>query len=342
MADSNELSENLDDIFGFNPSRDAVHDAVENNEPVKDTAEDSDLGVEFPGHETEEELAEKARKAEGEEDDAEEEESDEDDDEEEDDSSDDGDDSEGEEEDEEGEEESDSISASELALLKLKYENLESKLKDKKEAPKPAEPTQPAQPKPEDFPQYALTIPDDIVETIASGDVEQVKEGLQALINGVAAVVHKRAVDEFSTTMREEVPKIAQDQTKQQQYYAHVREDFYGTYPGYKDERYAQFVGLVADKIQRESGSEQWSPTMKKAIAAEMKKITSFNGKAVIANSNDAGPAKGSKKRRKRKGRKPARIVKPGARKSGMPAKGQSDIGDDISSMFADEFARRL
>ncbi len=119
---------------------------------------------------------------------------------------------------------------------------------------------------PQQTPQFNLQIPAGYAEAISSEDPATRMQALTGLINGLAATVHQRTMQDVDTRLQAVAP-VVQQQVQEAQSNAEIKRDMYGTYPelsGMQD-----MVVATASQLQGQ-GFGVWSPDYRDAIAERL------------------------------------------------------------------------
>jgi hypothetical protein len=198
-------------------------------------------------------------------------------------------------------------------------------------------------------PHFNFGVPDEFVAGIASGEPDQIRKTLAAFANGVAESARRKILADGREVLEKRLAlfeKSGEARTAAQKEQEAVTEDFYGTYPRYS--KMGAIVALCAQEYFKKTPGATWGPVARDAIAASVKGIVKFDGKADSAKANRKRGRKTSKqkasdettdkkkaKSKKSAGSRPPRQIKAGTRVAEAFAK-RKDRQEDISDTFAD------
>lgn len=76
-------------------------------------------------------------------------------------------------------------------------------------------------------PDYAYTVPDELVVAIRSDDPAEVKNGLGGLMQGLSQIIHRQVMTAAIEHVRSAVPELVQNRESTQQFQRNVFGDFY-------------------------------------------------------------------------------------------------------------------
>ena len=127
------------------------------------------------------------------------------------------------------------------------------------------------------LPEYNFDIPDAMVQAFNSGEPEQVRQGLKALVQGVGQTVHQQVRDEYQKKLDERSREIYQasvrhstgsvEQRQQaQQFASGVFQDYYSKYPDHQNPAVRPLVQQVARNIAAQRGAKGWSAQLRDEI----------------------------------------------------------------------------
>lgn len=122
---------------------------------------------------------------------------------------------------------------------------------------------------------FAFNLPADLVEAIGAEDVATRGQALEVMTNGIANSVYKHIRDEISKEFSERVPVQIQRSMDARNEQEEVFNDFYGTFPQYKDPAIRGLIVNVASQVLRESGAQAWSPQIRDAVGARVAQVLS-------------------------------------------------------------------
>jgi hypothetical protein len=196
-------------------------------------------------------------------------------------------------------------------------------------------------------PVFNLAIPDELVASVASGEPAEMKKALAWLANGVAEATRRQLLKEGRETLdkrfadSDAARKAAETEAEQK---GAIAEDFYGKYPGYKDN--PRLVAMCAADYFAKHPGEAWGPGARDGIATLIKDIVKFDGKASKAKASRRrgrksseekpdGNSKAKGKKKKSAGRRPPRQIKAGTRVAEAVTK-RKDRQEDIAETFSD------
>lgn len=155
-----------------------------------------------------------------------------------------------------------------------------------------AKPETPAEPEVK-IPDYNFDVPDKLIEVLTTEqDPARFKEGVIALMKGIAGAVHAQMynhVDETLTKRFSSIPQMINAVTTAQKQATEMRADFYGKYPEFDHPQMHDFVMKTAEAVAKETGKKAWDAELRDATATRMKEIISIAGKAP-GNNNPQPP----------------------------------------------------
>lgn len=350
-----EMHETLDALFGSSNSADNLDDSEDDedlnddedrDEDEEDTEEDSDENDEEGEKDEEDDEDDDNEDDEGDDEESDDEDL-EDEDEEEDQDKDKKKDKEKDKKDKKDEE------SLEQKLLRLKLEAQEKELEelrnkgkqeDKDEDKKESEDKKKA--KELDAPAYELKINDEMIQLLASAEEpEQFKKGMEAIVNGVATVVHREVMKHVDRLVQDRlvsnVPEIIEHRSSIEKSQAAIRDDFFKHYPGYNDEKFAPVIVAAAEAIDKQYKPKSWSPEIREAIALRIRELTGFDGKADPSTSTGNRRRQRDNKKRQKRGAGRKKMLKSGARKSAPKKREGPDIGDEFEEMFGSRVGKK-
>lgn len=202
--------------------------------------------------------------------------------------------------------------------------------------------------KEEDTPVFNIGVPDEFIQGIASGEPAEIKKTLTLFANGVAEITRKHILEEGRQMLedrfqqeRENLTKVGKLQEESQR----ITTDFYDTYPGYNRKEIHKLVGACAKHYFDSVPGATWNSVARDSIAAAVKEIVNFDGKADPAkasrkrgrktsNNDNSDEIKKEKDPKKSAGSRPPRQVKAGTRVAEAVIK-RKDRQTDISETFA-------
>lgn len=115
--------------------------------------------------------------------------------------------------------------------------------------------------------QYAFKLPEQLVTALRSDDPAVLGQGLQHLLQGVGASVHRNVMKHVQETVMARIPALIQHISATQQTNTSVEQDFYGTYPELNHEVFRGMVQKTAASLAKTQGVTQWSSGFRDAVA---------------------------------------------------------------------------
>ena len=176
-------------------------------------------------------------------------------------------------------------------------------------------------------PDYNFNVPENLVEALANENAQVRRGALSALIQGTAQAVHREVIK----AMRAEIPGRTRAVVREEQAAntgaSNVFEDFYSKHPQFKTQEGMAIVGIASQEVMKETGLQDWSPTLRDAIAVRAQKKLQALVPGMVAAPVAAPPVSAPPKAPPRQ---PASFA-PGAR----PAAGKSgDIAQQVADML--------
>lgn len=236
------------------------------------------------------------------------------------------------------EEEDDVGEPDELAVLRETVKTLQAQLAGKQQQqpqqPKQQQQQQKAQPEKQsqsqqpDVPDYQFTIPDQLVDMLASEDVNERRTAIGALATGLARNIHQSIMQSVETTMAprfEQLPQTMQQMQQVRETAKTVHQDFYGKFKELNKQEYYPIVTEIAREVMQEMGTQQWSEKVRDEIGKRTRERLGFKPKAPQQTQTKAPPAK--------KG--PAAMFSQGARPP-MKRSGRSEADDVVDTLLGD------
>lgn len=120
---------------------------------------------------------------------------------------------------------------------------------------------------------YGFQIPDQLYAQLESEDPGARRQALSTMFQGIAMLTHqnlRKELEQRTGEMREYVPQVIRQQQEAVQAAKQVHDDFYGTYPGLDRAELKPIVQTVGRQVAQELGIQQWTPTLRDAIAARL------------------------------------------------------------------------
>lgn len=129
----------------------------------------------------------------------------------------------------------------------------------------------------DELPDYNFDIPDAMVQAFNSGEPEQIRSGLKALVQGVGQTVHQQVREEYQKKLDERSREIYQasvrhstgsvEQRQQvQQFATGVFQDYYSKYSHHQDPAIRPLVQQVAREVATRRGAKGWSAELRDEI----------------------------------------------------------------------------
>lgn len=150
----------------------------------------------------------------------------------------------------------------ELALLKSQVETLQTALKAVPQTPQPS-----AEKPKDDTPQYQFTIPTELMSLLDSENSAERQQGIGLLSQGVARTVHQTVMEQVGQIVQNQIPSMMQGMITQQTQAQTIFQDFYDKYPTLNRPELRQLIVSTGQQVMQESGAQDWSPTLRDAIA---------------------------------------------------------------------------
>lgn len=128
------------------------------------------------------------------------------------------------------------------------------------------------QPQGDPLPDYNWNVPEALVTAMGSEDPAERRMALQALIRGVATGIHAQVRQEYMSRlqgMATEVPRVMQQQLRQQHEQQQIYQDFYGTYPQLADPRIRPLVMQVAQEEIQRNPNVTWNAEFRDRVAKQ-------------------------------------------------------------------------
>lgn len=182
--------------------------------------------------------------------------------------------------------------ALELASMRATIADLQQKLQQQQPAqPAPAQPGgQPGQPgsdpAEEAPPQYGLVIPEQVGAAILSDDPQQNIQGITALINGLAGVIHKNVRQEFAQklgtveTRLAEAVRAPQEQARREA----LQAEYYAEFPQHKNPVVQTILSWEAAAMAAQYPDAPWDANYRAVLGARVNaKIAELTGAAPAA-----------------------------------------------------------
>lgn len=119
-------------------------------------------------------------------------------------------------------------------------------------------------------PAYNFTIPDKLVDGLASEDPRDRQQALGALAQGLAQAIHTTIRQEYEGVLQaqmRQVPQMMQQQLTTQQQARGVFDDFYGKYPQLNNPSLYPVVVQTAQAVMSETGAAQWNAQLRDTVA---------------------------------------------------------------------------
>lgn len=120
------------------------------------------------------------------------------------------------------------------------------------------------------FPEtdYAIQLHDNMVAGLASEDPAVRKANMEALVRGVAKIVHKEVVTAYRKDLdRQIVPRVQRTLAAQREQEA-IRSDYFGTYPHHQ--QFSSLVAQVTQQVFAETGAQGWNADVRDRIGARV------------------------------------------------------------------------
>ena len=208
---------------------------------------------------------------------------------------------------------------SQVDLLQQSNKTMQALL-DRQTAPPAQTPTAAATTPTTSVPDYAVNLPDDLMEGLASEDLATRKANMNALIKGTAQVIHRTVMQHVEQRMQQVVPTMVTGHAHEISEQQRIHKDFYGKYPNLVGAQ--ALVGQEAAALSVELGAgASWNDTFRDAVHARVMQV--LQGVRPAATPPAVAPAAGN-------GSKP-----PVARRSGTRQAASSD-GPNTETDIAD------
>lgn len=122
-------------------------------------------------------------------------------------------------------------------------------------------------------PDYNFEVPDEMVQTLTSGDESSIKQTLASFAQGIAQNVHRQTVYDMSQRMGKALPQYLQQVQGQQSQQEQIRQDFFTQYPELQRQEIMPVIEQVATQVQQETGIQDWNPTLRDAIGKRVREV---------------------------------------------------------------------
>ena len=186
--------------------------------------------------------------------------------------------------------------------------------------PAPAVPAQP------DASEYALTVPNQVIEAIFSEDQGQASNGLNHLVSSLAKTIHQNVRKEM---MEKVVPEIVQSRLSQYEAQLNstnevqrIEQDYYGTFPAHKT--HAQIVAQENALLQSMYPGHAWDEAYRNSLGARVAARLQVASVPVVSTPAPTAPTPAPR---------PAPMLGTGTRPPA--AGGEQEIADFITSTLS-------
>lgn len=143
-----------------------------------------------------------------------------------------------------------------------------------------AQKAQPTQPEPgadrssePALPDYDFQLPVQLRQMLESEDPRDRAQGYQVMMKGTAQAVHSSMRQEFNKWTQEVFPQAVNSMMHVQAQQRAVFDDFYGTHKDLNHPELYELVKGTAARVMQQTGSQNWSPEVRDAIAAAVRQV---------------------------------------------------------------------
>lgn len=128
--------------------------------------------------------------------------------------------------------------------------------------------------------RYALAVPSDIAKLIYSEDPDERGQGLNGLVNGLAATIHTRLREEYQLALKDQIspvinslPNVVGREVERSYSARQIVDDFYGTYKQVNLRQHGELVKTVAQAVFEQKGTESWNAEVRDEIGKRVYQI---------------------------------------------------------------------
>lgn len=122
-----------------------------------------------------------------------------------------------------------------------------------------------------DKPHFNFQLPPQLTSALRSEDPNEASAAMGILVNGMANAIRNDYMKVVQESVLPQVVQIAQAQIAQHYEQQRVIDDFYGSYPEFKQPALMPIVANTAMQTAQQMGATSWTPALKEAIANNLR-----------------------------------------------------------------------
>lgn len=147
-------------------------------------------------------------------------------------------------------------------------QEIQAKLDEIARAVQPQQPQQPQVDPVEqvNLPDYGVTVPPALMQLLSSQNPQEMQQGVQHLVKGVAEMTHRNVVIAMRRELQAALPQIIQNQVVMHTETQRIHQDFYGKYPQLNNPALYATIQQLGLQTARELGIQGWTDALRDEI----------------------------------------------------------------------------